>query len=143
MSTLNILTWNVRRIMSSSNFLAQLLDTANCDIAIICEHKLKPPNSGYLDTKDHKYSSNVHIESDPSHVGPQNQCERFVGKSGLEMMYRKELRFYRVRNIRYMYRLLMCYRYRGQAKTKEHCIFLVVIYQLRAILLCTTLSKIS
>lgn len=87
----NILAWNVRGIMSSSLSLSNVLDTVNCDIAIICEHKLKPTSVNYLDTINSKYSSFVHIDLEQSCNNTDKPYSPFVGKGGVGIMYRKDL----------------------------------------------------
>lgn len=86
----NILAWNVRGIMSSSLSLSNVLDTVNCDIAIICEHKLKPTSVNYLDTINSKYSSFAHIDL-YSCNNTDKPYSPFVGKGGVGIMYRKDL----------------------------------------------------
>lgn len=87
----NILAWNVRGVMSSSLSLSNVLDTVSCDIAIICEHKLKPTSVSYLDTINSKYSSFVHIDSEQSCNNTDKPYSPFVGKGGVGIMYRKDL----------------------------------------------------
>lgn len=82
----SILTWNVRGIISSSISLSQILNNTNCDVAIICEHKLKPTSIQYLDSINSRYSSYVHIDTDYSQNNSVKPYLRFVGKGGVEIM---------------------------------------------------------
>ena len=52
---INVLTWNVRGIISSGNCLSKLLDNYKCDIAIISEHKLTFQSYSFLETLHSKY----------------------------------------------------------------------------------------
>ena len=55
--SLTILTWNVRGIMSSPLCLSNLLLVTACDIAIICENKLKLSSVSYINSIDTIYHS--------------------------------------------------------------------------------------
>lgn len=85
MSSLSILSWNVRGIMSSTISLCELLNLTNCDVAVICEHKLKCQTIQYLDTIDNNYL-NVHRVSDDCGVN-------HYGKSGVAILYKRQLSF--------------------------------------------------
>ena len=47
---LNILTWNVRGIISSAYCVSKLLDLTDCDFALLCEHKLLPHSLHFMDS---------------------------------------------------------------------------------------------
>ena len=53
--TLNILTWNVRGVISSCNALINVIDTYKCDIAILSEHKLALQSYSFLETMHEQY----------------------------------------------------------------------------------------
>lgn len=92
MSTnLNIVSWNVRGIMSSSVCLSNLLEYSNCDIAILSEHKLKHSNANYLDTIHPNYSSFVHLDSETSNATRVSSYPRFLGKGGISIMFKKDI----------------------------------------------------
>lgn len=48
MAQLNILSWNVRGIMTSTLPLSDMIQDYNVDIAIICEHRLRPQHRQFL-----------------------------------------------------------------------------------------------
>ena len=47
---LNVLSWNVRGIMSSALCLSNILDYSKPGVSIICEHKLSNYNLSFLNT---------------------------------------------------------------------------------------------
>ena len=89
---INILCWNVRGVISSSLCLCDMLVQTKCDIAIICEHKLKCINANYLDTMNRDYCSMVCIENCDSNDHVTNRTA-FLGKGGVGIMYKKTLQF--------------------------------------------------
>ena len=60
-NTLNIITWNVRGIMSSAASLSQTLDDLNIDIAFITEHKLLPHMKYFMDHTFNFMNSHVKL----------------------------------------------------------------------------------
>lgn len=62
--SLNVLTWNVRGVMSSAFTLSKMLDTYNADIAVVSEHKLLPQSKGFLDSINNNYTA--YVKSDAS-----------------------------------------------------------------------------
>ena len=65
---LNLLTWNVRGIMSSAFTLSQLLSCYNADIALITEHKLMPHSKCFFDSIHPSYASAVKSPSRLTHI---------------------------------------------------------------------------
>lgn len=55
MSSLTVLSWNVRGIMSSTVCLSNLVKATDCDICVISEHKLKPRCLPYINTIEQGY----------------------------------------------------------------------------------------
>ena len=82
----NIVSWNVRGIMSSASSLSYLLYKLDIDIAILCEHKLKPEHKLFFDSIDSKYTS---ISACDSSNSQSARC----GKAGVAIMYKKECQF--------------------------------------------------
>ena len=87
---LNLLTWNVRGIMSSAYTLSHMLACYNTDIALTCitEHKLMPHSKCFFDSIDSSYSSVVKISHD---INPYSRTS--CGKAGVAIMYRKRMNF--------------------------------------------------
>ena len=84
-STCQILTWNVRGIMSSAGSLGYLLDKYNIDIACISEHKLKPYYSSFLSSIHSGFVSYTNCET----MGNDYTC----GKGGVSILIKKSLSF--------------------------------------------------
>ena len=82
----NILTWNVRGIMSSASSLSKLLDDKNIDIAFISEHKVREQQDTFLNSVHSIYSAFTLCDAS---VGPSARC----GKGGVAIMYRKSCQF--------------------------------------------------
>ena len=82
----NLLTWNVRGIMSSAGTLSDILDKQSIDIAIITEHKLKDTHKDFLNSIHSNYRS---LSKFDDSVDPQTRC----GKGGVAILYRNELAF--------------------------------------------------
>ena len=57
MCVLTILAWNARGMMSSTLCLTKLLESSNCDICVVGEHKLMPSSLSFFDYVDTSYSS--------------------------------------------------------------------------------------
>lgn len=87
MLSLNILLWNVRGIMSSTVCLINLMKSSNCDIAIICEHKLKPQYLNYMSSIDTNYIS----VSKGDKLNTGYNC--YHGKGCVSILYKKTLQF--------------------------------------------------
>ncbi|CAC5385645.1 unnamed protein product [Mytilus coruscus] len=85
--SLNILSWNVRGIMSSTLCLANLLESTNCDIAIISEHKLKPNLLPYMNSIDMRYRSISKTDK------LNDLCNCTHGKGGISILYKASLQF--------------------------------------------------
>ena len=82
----NILTWNVRGIMSSAGSLGKLLDDKNIDIAFISEHKLREQQSSFLSSIHSNFSSFTVCDTS---AGPNIRC----GKGGVAILYKKSCQF--------------------------------------------------
>ena len=80
-----ILTWNVRGAMSSAGSIGHVLDKYDVDIACICEHKLKPSCSSFLDSIHSAYTAHTNYEA----LGNAYTC----GKGGVSVLVRKSLSF--------------------------------------------------
>ena len=80
----NLLTWNVRGIMSSAFTLSQLLSCYNTDIALITEHKLMPHSKCSFDSIHPSYASAVKISQQ---ITPYSGAS--CGKAGVAIMYKK------------------------------------------------------
>lgn len=93
-NNLNILSWNVRGIMSSSICLSDMLSHVKCDIAIVSEHKLKPNNISFMDSIHPNYLSFVRTEHTCSSEKNRfcTQFSRYLGKGGVGILYKKELK---------------------------------------------------
>ncbi|XP_062576621.1 uncharacterized protein LOC134238510 [Saccostrea cucullata] len=90
-NSINILTWNVRGVISSSLCLSELLVKSKCDIAIITEHKLKSSCDNYLDSICSDYCSLTRIEKSTNET--LSDICRFLGKGGVSIMYKKGIQF--------------------------------------------------
>ena len=114
----NILTWNVRGIMSSAGTLSDILDKQNIDIAIITEHKLKVTHKEFLNSIHSNYAS---ISKCDDSVDPQSRC----GKGGVAILYRSELAF-QIRPIDGIQNI----RITGLELTRKNClpVFLLAVY---------------
>ena len=82
-----ILTWNMRGIISSTLCLSNVMLVTGCDLAIICEHKLKPISLSYMNSIDTIYHSVSKTDKlndffDHTHV-----------KDGISIMYTSSLQF--------------------------------------------------
>ena len=86
---LNLLTWNVRGIMSSAFTLSQLLSCYNTDIALITEHKLMPHSKCFFDNIHPSYASAVKISQQ---INPYSRAS--CGKAGVAIMYKKGIDCY-------------------------------------------------
>ena len=85
---LNVITWNVRGIMSSAASLSQTLDVLNIDIALITEHKLLPYMSYFMDSIHLNYYNHTLCDSSFDVYG-SIRC----GKAGVAILYKKNLKF--------------------------------------------------
>ena len=84
---LNIITWNVRGIMSSSLCLNGLLDKTKCDIALISEHKLLPYNDSFMGCLHSDYDHFTRCDTNVD-----NYSMLRCGKGGISIMYKKALK---------------------------------------------------
>ena len=82
----NILTWNVRCIMSSAGSLSAMLDKYNTDIAFVSEHKLLPEHAEFMNSLHRNYTANTVCDASES---PGKRC----GKAGVSILYKKDYRF--------------------------------------------------
>ncbi|CAG2250536.1 unnamed protein product [Mytilus edulis] len=73
--------------MSSTLCLAELLESKNCDIAIISEHKLKPNLLSYMNSIDMRYKS----ISKTDKLNDLYNCTH--GKGGISILYKASLQF--------------------------------------------------
>ena len=88
LNKLNIITWNVRGIMSSAASLSQTLDILDIDIALLTEHKLLPHMSYFMDSIHLNYDNHTQCDSSFDVYGSV-RC----GKAGVSIMYKKKLKF--------------------------------------------------
>ncbi|CAG2249402.1 unnamed protein product [Mytilus edulis] len=73
--------------MSSTLCLANLLESTNCDIAIISEHKLKPNLLPYMNSIDMRYKSISKTDK------LNDLCNCTHGKGGISILYKASLQF--------------------------------------------------
>ncbi|CAG2237360.1 unnamed protein product [Mytilus edulis] len=73
--------------MSSTLCLANLLESTNCDLAIISEHKLKPNLLSYMNSIDMRYKS----ISKTDKLNDLYNCTH--GKGGISILYKASLQF--------------------------------------------------
>ena len=83
---LNILSWNVRGIMSSAYSLSCILDENNIDIALISEHKLFSYSAGFLSSINTKYD---YVSVEQSGTNPYSKAT--CGQGGVAILYKKSL----------------------------------------------------
>ena len=81
---MNIMSWNVTGLMSSSSYLCDTLTKNNIDFCGISEHFLYPHNMHFIDTLSSEYRS--HCICDRDLMTPGN---RRVGKGGVAIMWHK------------------------------------------------------
>lgn len=86
-----IMAWNVRGIISSTLCLSSLLDRANCDIAILTEHKLKSETKTYLDSIHSDFYS--FVKTDDSDLVQGIGTTYNTGKGDVAIMCRKSISF--------------------------------------------------
>ncbi|CAG2242588.1 unnamed protein product [Mytilus edulis] len=87
MSSLKLLAWNVRGIMSSTVCLSNLLRSTDCDVCIISEHKLKTRSLNYLSSIEQGYNCVCKADSLP------NFYNAYHGKGGIAILYKSTLQF--------------------------------------------------
>ncbi|CAC5359457.1 unnamed protein product [Mytilus coruscus] len=87
MSSLKLLAWNVRGIMSSTVCLSNLLRSTDCDVCIISEHKLKTRSLNYLSSIEQGYKCVCKADSLP------NFYNAYHGKGGIAILYKSTLQF--------------------------------------------------
>ena len=87
MSSLTVLSWNVRGIMSSTVCLSNLVKATDCDICVISEHKLKPRCLPYINTIEQGYECISKADTLPDIY---NACH---GKGGVAILYKSSLQF--------------------------------------------------
>ena len=86
---LNVCTWNIRGVMSSTMCLTEFLRETYCDIVILNEHKLHPNHEKYLHSIDYRYSCIAKCES----VSSSNPMQFSTGKSGVAILFKKSLEY--------------------------------------------------
>ena len=86
LENLNLMTWNVTGIMSSSSYLVELLNNNAIDICGISEHWLYEKNLYFLESLDNNYKS--YAVSDFDLKRPSN---RKVGKGGVAILWHDKL----------------------------------------------------
>ena len=86
MSKCNILTWNVRGIMSSAGSLSQMLELYDIDFAFISEHKLRHEHSVFCRSIHSNYDAYVTCDASDN---PQSRC----GKAGTCIMFKRNCSF--------------------------------------------------
>ena len=86
-----VMSWNVRGIISSTLCLSSLLDSSQCDIAVISEHKLKTESVTYLDSIHKDFFSFVKIEDMNSETPPM--LPHVTGRGGVAILVKKSLQF--------------------------------------------------
>ncbi|CAG2226562.1 unnamed protein product [Mytilus edulis] len=87
MSSLKLLAWNVRGIMSSTVCLSNLLRSTDCDVCIISEHKLETRSLNYLSSIEQGYNCVCKADSLP------NFHNAYHGKGGIAILYKSTLQF--------------------------------------------------
>ena len=87
MNNINILSWNVRGVMSSAFPLSNLLDKYDIDVAIISEHKLFPHSRHFLASINPKYAF-YSVESKSLNPYSRAQC----GKGGIAILVNKSIK---------------------------------------------------
>jgi len=85
--SLTILTWDVRGFIASTLCLSNLLLVTDCDIAIICENKLKLNSLSYMNSIDTRY----HSVSKTDRFNDLFNCTH--GKGGILVMYQSSLQY--------------------------------------------------
>jgi exonuclease III len=88
MSSLTVLSWNVKGIMSSTVCLSNLVKATDCDICVISEHKLKPRCFPYINTIEQGHECISKADTLPDIY---NACH---GKGGVAILYKSALQFY-------------------------------------------------
>ena len=83
---LNIITRNVRGIMSSAVPLSHILNKHSVDIALICEHKLLPRSISFLESIHPKYCSYATC-CNSTNLYENIKC----GKAGTAILYKKNM----------------------------------------------------
>ena len=86
----NLLTWNVRGIISSTLPVCAMLDKSKCDVAIISEHKLNKFSANYFDSIHSEYFSVVKIQCNSS---SEHYVHPTRGRGGVALLLKKSLRF--------------------------------------------------
>ena len=84
--SLNIMSWNVRGIMSSAYSLSCLLDENDIDIALLSEHKLFNYSSEFLKSINTKYD---YVSVEQSYDNPYSKAK--CGQGGVAIMFKKSL----------------------------------------------------
>ncbi|VDI17291.1 Hypothetical predicted protein [Mytilus galloprovincialis] len=87
MSSIKLVAWNVRGIMSSTICLSKFLKDTDCDICVISEHKLKERSLHYLSTIERGY--NCISKADALPIG----YNAYHGKGGIAILYKTSLQF--------------------------------------------------
>ena len=85
------MAWSMRGIISSTMCLSSLLDTVECDIVAISEHKLKCESASYLNSIHKDFFSFVKIDQSRNVQYPV--ISNFVGKGGVAFLIKKSLQF--------------------------------------------------
>ncbi|CAC5396961.1 unnamed protein product [Mytilus coruscus] len=87
MSSIKLVAWNVRGIMSSTICLSKLLKDSDCDICVISEHKLKERSLDYLSTIKKRYNCISKADALP------RGYNAYHGKGGIAILYKTSLQF--------------------------------------------------
>ena len=72
--------------MSSAYCVSRLLDLTNCDIALLCEHKLHPHSSHFMDSINQNYTAHTVTDSSLNNIDTYTR-----GKGGVSVIYKKKL----------------------------------------------------
>ena len=88
MSSLTVMSWNVRGIMSSTVCLSELINLFKCDICIVSEHKLKERSLRYLSTIERGYNCICKADDIPDNYSA------YHGKGGIAILYKSTLQFH-------------------------------------------------
>jgi len=86
-NTIDVITWNVTGVMSSSSYLCDVITEGKIDICGISEHWLYPHNMFFLDCISSDYNCHGVCDKDLYWTNER----RKVGKGGVCIMWRKQL----------------------------------------------------
>ena len=88
-----VMSWNVRGIISSTLCLSSLLDSVDCDIVVLSEHKLKSDFTTYLDSIHKDFFSFVKIDNALQENFHTSSTHQFIGRGGVAFMIKNHCNF--------------------------------------------------